>query len=347
MCPKLRTKFQLEILIINVISDIVYFREIILGSSRNVSETILRTTSHSKCLYYVIAIILSGPYQDSYSISQPPNLSRLKLTDAVLLEEQKVIQEQRVLLLRSRCRETQRGIQILDTRVMKHVVSDDNNRVAFCHSPSAGAGDWLNLLLDFSGRLSDTPVIDVINNSKKIDIVPFENQDFLRALGIRSFSDMPTGLALYRHQRYGKIMFVRNPFERIAAVFKYLHTKSDSSASRQSFDDFVLNLTMGFHGAEYPSQIIPFSMECQPCTVAYDFVGKIETLESDLPYLLHRFFRRNWTFPITIHHVPLLHNRTVAQYFKSVPEEQIDKIRKMYQQDFRLFGYDTVILRAP
>ena len=33
-----RTKFQLEILIINVISDIVYFREISLESSRNVKQ---------------------------------------------------------------------------------------------------------------------------------------------------------------------------------------------------------------------------------------------------------------------------------------------------------------------
>ena len=34
-----RTKFQFEILTMNVISSIVYFREIILESSRNVSET--------------------------------------------------------------------------------------------------------------------------------------------------------------------------------------------------------------------------------------------------------------------------------------------------------------------
>ena len=34
-----RTKFQFEILDINLISSIVYFREIILESSRNVSET--------------------------------------------------------------------------------------------------------------------------------------------------------------------------------------------------------------------------------------------------------------------------------------------------------------------
>ena len=34
-----RTKFQFEILTIDVISSIVYFREIILENSRNVSET--------------------------------------------------------------------------------------------------------------------------------------------------------------------------------------------------------------------------------------------------------------------------------------------------------------------
>ena len=38
-----RTKFQLEILPINVISVTVYFREIILESSRNVSETTTKT----------------------------------------------------------------------------------------------------------------------------------------------------------------------------------------------------------------------------------------------------------------------------------------------------------------
>ena len=34
-----RTKFQLEILTVNVISGVVYFREIILESSQNISET--------------------------------------------------------------------------------------------------------------------------------------------------------------------------------------------------------------------------------------------------------------------------------------------------------------------
>ena len=51
-----RSKFQFEIITINVISRIVYFREIILESSRNVSETtprysdiIIATTGQGFC----------------------------------------------------------------------------------------------------------------------------------------------------------------------------------------------------------------------------------------------------------------------------------------------------------
>ena len=40
-----RTKFQLEILTINVISGIIYFHKIILEGSRNISETTPPTRS--------------------------------------------------------------------------------------------------------------------------------------------------------------------------------------------------------------------------------------------------------------------------------------------------------------
>ena len=45
-----RTKFQLKILTINVISGIVYFREIILESSRNLSETTPRPSNQNRSL---------------------------------------------------------------------------------------------------------------------------------------------------------------------------------------------------------------------------------------------------------------------------------------------------------
>ena len=78
VCPKpcTRTKFRLEILTINVITGIVYFREIILESSRNVSETTPRafypdgrfvprypihTETHLHHVHYNIAEELGDP----------------------------------------------------------------------------------------------------------------------------------------------------------------------------------------------------------------------------------------------------------------------------------------------
>ena len=53
-CTQSHTKFQLEILTVHVISGIVCFREIILKSSRNDSETIPRALSQCKdCLSQV------------------------------------------------------------------------------------------------------------------------------------------------------------------------------------------------------------------------------------------------------------------------------------------------------
>ena len=49
VCPKPRTNFQFEILTINVIFGIVYFREIILKSSRKVSETTPGQLRHNGC----------------------------------------------------------------------------------------------------------------------------------------------------------------------------------------------------------------------------------------------------------------------------------------------------------
>ena len=57
--PKARTKFQLEILIRNTISDIAYFREIILESSRNVTEP-FHTNETARCMHWLWTIIRVG-----------------------------------------------------------------------------------------------------------------------------------------------------------------------------------------------------------------------------------------------------------------------------------------------
>ena len=56
-----RTKFQLEILTINVISGIVYFREFVLESSRNVSEPTPRASVDMILNLFNGNILVSAP----------------------------------------------------------------------------------------------------------------------------------------------------------------------------------------------------------------------------------------------------------------------------------------------
>ena len=66
-----RTKFQLEILTINVISGIVYFREIILESSRNVSETTLWPSRSSLISRFIFAFaVLSHAFAAKFLVTK-------------------------------------------------------------------------------------------------------------------------------------------------------------------------------------------------------------------------------------------------------------------------------------
>ena len=60
-----RTNFQIEILTINVISGVVYFRENILGSSRNVSET---APWHLHCKKVKIPVLLYNDFLACYQV---------------------------------------------------------------------------------------------------------------------------------------------------------------------------------------------------------------------------------------------------------------------------------------
>lgn len=70
----------------------------------------------------------------------------------------------------------------------------------------------------------------------------------------------------------------------------------------------------------------------------YDFIGQQETLQEDAEQLLEIIKLEN-----DIKFPPPYENRTTAGYvlerFKTVPLEDRRKLYKLYEQDFRLFGY--------
>lgn len=77
---------------------------------------------------------------------------------------------------------------------------------------------------------------------------------------------------------------------------------------------------------------------CHPCQVKYDFIGRLESLETDAEHLLKLLqVDHLLRFPSGAR------NRTAASWerdwFKQIPMSMRRELYKLYEPDFELFGY--------
>ena len=81
---------------------------------------------------------------------------------------------------------------------------------------------------------------------------------------------------------------------------------------------------------------------CSPCQVQYDYIGKIESQNSETNALLHIIGA-----DAVIPKFPEAYNNTGDTYghlreiYKTVPQSVIDQVKLQYKDDFQLFSYDT------
>lgn len=77
---------------------------------------------------------------------------------------------------------------------------------------------------------------------------------------------------------------------------------------------------------------------CHPCQVKYDFIGRLETLETDAEHLLKLL-----KVDHLVHFPSGARNRTAASWekawFSKIPTEMRRELYKLYEPDFELFGY--------
>lgn len=86
---------------------------------------------------------------------------------------------------------------------------------------------------------------------------------------------------------------------------------------------------------------------CHPCQVKYDFIGRLETLETDAKHLLKLL-----EVDHLVHFPSGARNRTTTSWerdwFAQIPLTMRRELYRLYEPDFELFGYpkpDNVINR--
>ncbi|XP_036296490.1 carbohydrate sulfotransferase 8 [Pipistrellus kuhlii] len=238
-------------------------------------------------------------------------------------------------------------------RHVSRIFVEDRHRVLYCEVPKAGCSNWKRVLMVLAG-LAASPA------GLQHDAVHYGG-----ALKRLDAFDRP-GI-LHRLRTYTKMLFVREPFERLVSAFRdkfehpnsYYHPvfgKAILARYRANASGEALRTGAGVRFPEFVQYLLdvhrPVGMDihwdhvsrlCSPCLIDYDFVGKFESLEDDANFFLSLIHApRNLTFPrFKDRHAQ--EARTTAgitrRYFAQLSAPQRQRAYDFYYMDYLMFNY--------
>uniref|UniRef100_A0A8D1FR26 Carbohydrate sulfotransferase n=1 Tax=Sus scrofa TaxID=9823 RepID=A0A8D1FR26_PIG len=238
-------------------------------------------------------------------------------------------------------------------RHVSRIFVEDRHRVLYCEVPKAGCSNWKRVLMVLAGLASSTT--DIQHNTvhygsalKRLDT--FDRQGIL-----------------HRLSTYTKMLFVREPFERLVSAFRdkfehpnsYYHPvfgKAILARYRANASREALRTGSGVRFPEFVQYLLdvhrPVGMDihwdhvsrlCSPCLIDYDFVGKFESMEDDANFFLSLIQApRNLTFPrFKDRHSQEARTtaRITHQYFAQLSTLQRQRTYDFYYMDYLMFNY--------
>lgn len=112
-------------------------------------------------------------------------------------------------------------------------------------------------------------------------------------------------------------------------------TDSEVETGRPSFSEFVRYIIK--EGLRENEHWTPIYDLCHPCSINYTFVGRYETLGQDSTTILDMIGAPPIVFPATRTHGT---SDLVRDYLQQLSIREIGELRKLYQRDFEMFGYN-------
>ncbi|XP_060079762.1 carbohydrate sulfotransferase 11-like [Ylistrum balloti] len=272
-----------------------------------------------------------------------------------------VIQKERLATLHQGCQLLEKKGVVPNSVVasqLGHILVDDTYQVMFCYIPKVACTNMKRVFLLLTGKMNTTNPLDIESSD-----VHFTHNKYLKYL-----SDFNSEVEInYRIKSYRKIIFVREPLERLLSAYRnkfmekseYFHKrfgrrivrryrKNPSASSVElgndvKFIEFIKYITdsstimkEGFneHWAHY-------SGLCHPCLIQYDYVGKYETIDQDIDQILRdlhiddaiQFPARGATYKRK------KTKDTMADFYGKIPPFHLKLLWKIYVNDYKLFGY--------
>ncbi|KAF3706000.1 Carbohydrate sulfotransferase 8 [Channa argus] len=264
-------------------------------------------------------------------------------------------QASRHRLLSEVCAKYQPGVteQPVSQRQVSRVYVEDQFRLLYCEVPKAGCSNWKRVLMVLGG--SSTSTRDIPH-----DVAHYGNH-------LRRLESYVQGGIAERLRSYTKVLFVREPFERLVSAYRdkfespnsYYHpvfgrpiiSRYRANATRSAlrtgagvtFREFVQYLLDVRRPVGMDIHWEPISQLCNPCLLRYNFIGKFESLAEEANFLLQRIGApKNLTFPDFKDRNPHAERTSwsiTQRYFSQLNATERQKAFDFYYMDYLMFNY--------
>lgn len=229
---------------------------------------------------------------------------------------------------------------------LPYLLYDDTHKAIYCYIPKVSCTSWKRVFLTTTGKVA--PGQNITENRVHTMPLPL----------LRSSKNPEEKL-----QTYKKFMFVRHPFERAVSAFrnkleerdgvvefsstgkkiekKYRGT-TEAKGHNVTFSEFIRYISK--LGPDTPYQQndhwLPMHELCAPCSVEYDFIGRMENLEEDADYVLRWLGMRELLvggFPAAINTVKA--SQHVVKYLEQLTRAERLAFYAKFLPDYLLFDY--------
>ena len=231
----------------------------------------------------------------------------------------------------------------------KQFMVDTTHHLAFCRNAKVGTTTWMhhfNDLLpvderpwgDGTGKLKDMIRVRINRKFKANQLGKFRNPG----------EEFPK---LFEQNNYTVFSFVRHPFERLVSAYN-----DKINTEKVPFTRFVDKVIKRFAEQTEDRHWKTFVSRCQYCYVPYNVIGRMETFQEDVQYIILKN-KLEKLLPLdkalnfqSINSSKRDVNDTTQltrEKFYQLSNEQIQNLYKIYQLDFELFDYDIDIFLQP
>ena len=224
---------------------------------------------------------------------------------------------------------------------MRHLVVIDEARIIYCSIPKVASTEWREALAVYhrpDGRVQGKQA---------------QNRTLWKHMNEYSNRNVTEKI-----QHYYKFLFVREPFERLLSAYKskflaknelYHRTfgreiikkfRENATEHAKNSGDDVTFLEFVKHVAfaeKYEEHWRPYYQLCHACSVDYNFIGHLETIDEDAPFLV-----KEARIDDRVTFKSRRRSRTssdLLSYYSQIPFRFLQRLEYIYLKDFEMFGY--------